>query len=52
MCPFELADFERRENMPTCLKGMADPSKPEVLYFKGSTITERLNLSASATGGE
>ena len=36
--------------MPTCLKGMADPSKPEVLYFKGSAVTER--LSASAAGSE
>ncbi|KAK7088030.1 Fanconi anemia group J protein homolog isoform X2 [Littorina saxatilis] len=44
------SDFERRENMPTCLKGMADPSKPEVLYFKGTTVTERFNLPDSAVG--
>ncbi|XP_076473063.1 uncharacterized protein LOC143302332 [Babylonia areolata] len=43
-------DFERRDTMPSYLKGMVDITQPEVLYFKGATITQKLKLPSSPQG--
>ncbi|KAK7481564.1 hypothetical protein BaRGS_00027213, partial [Batillaria attramentaria] len=43
------SDYERRETMPSFLKGVTDKSSPEVLYFYGASITQKLKVADSTT---
>lgn len=38
-------DYERRETMPSFLKGMTEMTSPEVLYFYGASVSRRLKVA-------